>query len=330
MKAPNAKLVIETLGLTPLGFEGGYFRETYRCRQRQDGRDLGTGIFYLLDEESRSLMHRLKSDELYHFYLGDPVELFCIYPDGESEVVRLGSDILGQERVQHLVPAGSWQGSRLAPGGRMALMGTTMAPGFELRDFELGRRGPLSTQFPLFAERICALTPEVIETERLELTAGTRDLLWAELRGLEPLVKGLAACRAEGGDSWMKRQIPSPEYVLERLESGSAEQGWWTWYIVRTEDRVLIGTASYSGRPGEGPVELRLALAPAVDGEYGAEALERLAERALADDRVRAVEVVGPLDTREAVEGLLARGFASVGPGGHRYARARSAGSVGD
>ena len=75
-------------------------------------------------------MHQLKSDEIYHFYLGDPVEMLLLYPDGNCEKIILGQNILEDNHVQFVVPKGVWQGSRLLPGGNYALLGTTVSPRF--------------------------------------------------------------------------------------------------------------------------------------------------------------------------------------------------------
>ena len=85
----------------------------------------------MLTPDTFSAMHRLKGDEVFHFYLGDPVEMLLLKPDGRAEAVLLGQDLSAGMRVQHAVAGGTWQGSRLAPGGKYALMGTTMAPGFD-------------------------------------------------------------------------------------------------------------------------------------------------------------------------------------------------------
>jgi predicted cupin superfamily sugar epimerase len=164
---PREKL-IRTLGLVPLPGEGGFFRETYRSScsipaeslpADYDGpRSAGTGIYYLLTDASFSALHRLRGDELFHFYLGDPIEQLHLRADGSGDVLVLGNDIAAGMRPQVLVPAGVWQGSRLQPGGRFALLGTTMSPGFELEDFELGERSPLVRAYPAFEEQILALT----------------------------------------------------------------------------------------------------------------------------------------------------------------------------
>ncbi len=157
-----------SLNLTLLSAEGGYYAETYRAQEQipagalparyQAGRSLGTAIYYLLTPDTFSAMHRLLTDEVYHFYLGDPVEMLQLRPDGSGQVVRLGQDILGGMCLQTVVPRGVWQGSRLAAGGQFALLGTTMAPGFDPADFELGQREALIGDYADFADWIAALT----------------------------------------------------------------------------------------------------------------------------------------------------------------------------
>ena len=166
----TADQIIELLGLEPLPEEGGLFRQTYRSGEqipaaalpsRYGGpRRFATAIYYLLTDapDSFSALHRLKTYEVYHFYLGDPVEMLLLHPDGGSERPILGQDLAAGQQVQLVVPAGSWQGSRLMPGGRCALMGTTMAPGYEQDDFELGERERLLSGYPEQAELIRGLT----------------------------------------------------------------------------------------------------------------------------------------------------------------------------
>jgi predicted cupin superfamily sugar epimerase len=140
----NAREVIELLGLEPHPEEGGYFRETYRSTGASvpgapfDGeRSHGTAIYYLLTPDTFSAMHRLPGDEVFHFYLGDPVEMLELQPDGSARTTVLGSDI-GSMQLQHVVHGGVWQGTRLLDGGRWALMGCTVAPGFDYADYESG------------------------------------------------------------------------------------------------------------------------------------------------------------------------------------------------
>ncbi|MGE4528738.1 MAG: cupin domain-containing protein [Rhodospirillaceae bacterium] len=163
------KTLIAELGLTPHPSEGGYFRETWRAAQilsdpnllRDYGgpRCAGTAIYYLLTPQTLSAMHRVRSDEIFHFYLGDAVEQLRLTPGGKGEIVHLGSDIAAGERPQSLVPQNTWQGARLKPGGSFALMGCTVSPGFEFADYEHGNRASLTTEWPAFAEMIEILTP---------------------------------------------------------------------------------------------------------------------------------------------------------------------------
>jgi predicted cupin superfamily sugar epimerase len=144
--------------------------ETYRAGERLAAgalperyggeRSLATAIYYLLTPDTFSEMHRLRSDEVYHFYLGDPVELLQLRPDGSGELLRLGSDLAAGERPQLAVPRGVWQGSRVVEGGRFALLGCTVAPGFEPDDYEAGARADLTERYPACRDLIAALTQE--------------------------------------------------------------------------------------------------------------------------------------------------------------------------
>ncbi len=156
------------LRLEPLEREGGFYAETYRSRFALPAdalpgldapRPLATAIYYLLTPGAFSALHRLRFDEVYHFYLGDPVELLVLGAAG-GRVHRLGRDLAAGERPQTVVAGGEWQCSRLAAGGAWALLGTTMAPGFAPLDFELGRRAELAARWPEFREGIAALTRE--------------------------------------------------------------------------------------------------------------------------------------------------------------------------
>jgi len=154
----TAQELIRLLDLKPLPGEGGYYHETYRSDRRgQDGKSAGTAIYYLLTPDTCSALHRLPTDEVYHFYLGDPVELLLLGPEGAT-IIRLGTDLQAGHRPQFVVPAGSWQGSCLADGGQFALMGTTMAPGFDFSDYEAGARDVLAREYPQFKARIARLS----------------------------------------------------------------------------------------------------------------------------------------------------------------------------
>lgn len=164
----TVEFLMDHLGLEPLPEEGGYFAETYRSsltvphavlpRAYRSDRSIGTAIYYLLTPDTFSAMHRLSGDEVYHFYLGDPIELLLLYPDGKGEVVAMGQDLERGMRLQTVVPGGVWQGASLKAGGRFALLGTTMAPGFAFDDFQLAERAALVRDHPLFTESIERLT----------------------------------------------------------------------------------------------------------------------------------------------------------------------------
>lgn len=163
--------LIEQYNLQPLTFEGGLYVQTYcsaeeyagdRLPARYAGLDHACGsailMLFTADPDSFSALHRLATDEIYHFYLGDPIEITLLYPDGSFRSVTLGQDVLAGEMVQFVIPAGVWQGSRLKAGGRYALFGTTMAPAFQIEDFEAADRASLSERYPEAREQIAALT----------------------------------------------------------------------------------------------------------------------------------------------------------------------------
>ena len=145
--------------------EGGYFAETYRSTEivtdpKRGKRSFGTAIYYMLTPDTFSQMHRLTVDEIFHFYLGDPVEMLHLYPGGSGKRVLLGIDLEKEMRPQVLIPAGVWQGSRMIPGGTFGftLMGTTVSPGFEYSDYQAGSGKELIAQYPEFNELITQLT----------------------------------------------------------------------------------------------------------------------------------------------------------------------------
>lgn len=160
----TAEEVIRLLQLTPLEMEGGFFRETYRSRWMIPGehlpermlgqRSIGTAIYYLITPESYSTLHRLPGSEIFHFYLGDPVKMLQLHPDGKTAMVTLGQDIAAGQEPQVVVRGNVWQGLRLVEGGRWALLGTTMSPGFDYADYETGKREELAAQYPTAAEEI--------------------------------------------------------------------------------------------------------------------------------------------------------------------------------
>ena len=164
----TANDIIQRLELAPLPGEGGFFRENYRSQLTipsevlptgyAGNRQAATAIYYFLTPDTCSLLHRLTGDEIFHFYLGDPVEMLQLHPDGAGELIIIGSELAAGMRPQVLVPAGSWQGSRLVSGGQFALMGTTMAPGFEFADYTGATRNELTEHYRQYAELISVLT----------------------------------------------------------------------------------------------------------------------------------------------------------------------------
>jgi predicted cupin superfamily sugar epimerase len=149
--------------------EGGWFRETYRCAEsvpaqslpaRFDGdRAWSTAIYFLLEDQEMSALHRIKSDEMWHFYAGSPLLIHVILPDGRYSGQRLGADHAAGERFQVVVPAGSWFGAEPA-GKQFALAGCTVSPGFDFADFEMADRQQLTACYPQHAELIERLTKE--------------------------------------------------------------------------------------------------------------------------------------------------------------------------
>ena len=156
MAGSNATNIIDVLGLEPHP-EGGFFSETYRHERAVADRSLCTAIYYLITDESPSRMHRVASDEIWHFYAGDVIEMLQLR-DNETKVITIGSDVAAGQRPQVLVPAGVWQGAYLKPDGKYALLGATVSPGFDYNDFEIGKREELIASYPGRATLIEALT----------------------------------------------------------------------------------------------------------------------------------------------------------------------------
>lgn len=158
----NAATLIRELGLARHP-EGGYFRETFRAEAlpfalpERGPRSASTAIYFLLEHPDFSAFHRVRSDEIWHFYAGSSLELHTLDPERGYELVMLGSSIERGERPQHVVRAGVLQAARLeAPG--FALCGCTVAPGFDFADFELPPRAELASRFPPHRELIERLT----------------------------------------------------------------------------------------------------------------------------------------------------------------------------
>ncbi|OGD22922.1 MAG: hypothetical protein A2W03_03145 [Candidatus Aminicenantes bacterium RBG_16_63_16] len=158
---------IEWLGLVPHR-EGGYYREIYRSEDlvpaaglppRFSGsRALATSIYYLLTGRQVSYFHRLRSDEIWHFYLGGRLTLAIIRPAGGLEEINLGQDFSAGEVLQAVIRAGQWFGAFVAEPDSFALAGCTLSPGFDFADFELAGRAELLGQYPQHRSTILKLT----------------------------------------------------------------------------------------------------------------------------------------------------------------------------
>jgi len=155
----TADEIIRFLGLQPHP-EGGFYLETYRSGHLIPGlgRVYSTAIYYLLVPGAVSKFHALQQDEMFHFYLGDPVTWVLLHEDGEIEKIVLGQNIVQGQRLQLLVKAGTWFGGYLNDGGGFGLMGTTVAPGFDFKDFVFGQKEKLLNAFPAAGVEIAKLT----------------------------------------------------------------------------------------------------------------------------------------------------------------------------
>jgi uncharacterized protein len=158
---PAVEDLVRDLGLRPHP-EGGYYRETYRSTtQVGGGRSAATMIYFLLPAGHVSRLHRIDADEGWHHYLGGALEVYeldAAGPGATALVTRLGKDLSRGEVPQHLVPAGRWFGAAPVAGAPYALVGCTVAPGFEFARFELGTRAALLARFPAAADLVERLT----------------------------------------------------------------------------------------------------------------------------------------------------------------------------
>lgn len=164
----NAQYWIDRLELKPHP-EGGHYRETYRAPlmlpnsalpQHGGDRTACTAIYFLLAADQFSAFHRIRSDEMWHFYAGTGLIVHVITPAGEYRQMLLGSNAEHSEMFQAVVPAGCWFGSALRDTRKdsYALVGCTVAPGFDFADFEMAKRGQLITQYPQHRSTIAGLT----------------------------------------------------------------------------------------------------------------------------------------------------------------------------
>jgi uncharacterized protein len=165
-----AQKLIRHFKMEKIPAEGPWFTVTYRSQDVLDAKSLparyrgnrlaSTAIYAVQTKEDFSAMHKLATDEIWHFYGGDPLEMLLLYPDGHGEVVIIGPDVFNGQQPQFIVPRDVWQGS--APTGSgpdsFAFFANTLAPGFEFEDFEMGYRDELQKRYPQFADHINRLT----------------------------------------------------------------------------------------------------------------------------------------------------------------------------
>ncbi len=158
------------LRLEPHPREGGWFVQTWRSEEiiphsalperYPSARHAGTCIYYLLEPDTFSEMHRLASDEVFHFYYGDPIEMLQIASSRFPRRVVLGSDLAAGQHVQLVVPKNVWQGSRLIEGGKVALLGCSVSPGFDYADYETGTFDRLQQSCGEYRSLLKGLTKE--------------------------------------------------------------------------------------------------------------------------------------------------------------------------
>lgn len=142
--------------------EGGFYKEIYRSEITSNfvgfegKRSVATSIYYLLEKGDFSALHRIKSDETWHFYIGETLEIVEISLDGEWKSTKLGIDFVNMEVPQYTVKAGSWFGSRSL--GSFSLVGCSVYPGFDFLDFEMANAAKLKEQFPKLEDLIQVFT----------------------------------------------------------------------------------------------------------------------------------------------------------------------------
>ena len=148
--------------------EGGWYKQTYKSEEKipvdalpqrfRGERYFSTAIYFLLEKGNFSAFHKIKSDECWHFYAGDPLDVYVIHQDGRLTVITLGSDFENGQLFQYIVPANCWFASCPAEGSEYCFVGCTVAPGFDFEDFDLADRRNLLEEYPAYKELITKLT----------------------------------------------------------------------------------------------------------------------------------------------------------------------------
>lgn len=144
--------------------EGGWYKETYRSSEHIEAaalpkrfgrsRAFSTAIYFLLEQGDFSAFHRIKSDECWHSYAGDPLQVYVLQPNGNLDIITLGNNIFQGQQFQYTVPANCWFTSRPAPGSRFCFVGCTVAPGFDFADFEMADAAALTAIHPQYQKTI--------------------------------------------------------------------------------------------------------------------------------------------------------------------------------
>ncbi|MDA3832388.1 MAG: cupin domain-containing protein [Spirochaetales bacterium] len=146
----STEQIIRQLQLKPLDQEGGFYSRVMESSSRlgQEGRPCFSYIYYLMTPDAPSALHKLDSDEIWQFCLGDPAEHYCLYPDGQDQFSVLGSDITAGCQLSAYVPARVWQGAKLVEGGQFALFGCTVIPAYSSNSYTHGNAEELIQRYP--------------------------------------------------------------------------------------------------------------------------------------------------------------------------------------
>ena len=163
----TAAAIIDRLKLTSHP-EGGFYREVYRSdellaseslpERYKEAHYISTSIYFLLESNDFSAFHRIRSDETWHFYLGSPVTIYILFPDGNLEEVNMGNNLIENQVLQYTISRNCWFAAKVTAGNSFALVGCTVSPGFEFSDFELAVRDKLIESFPDYKQLISELT----------------------------------------------------------------------------------------------------------------------------------------------------------------------------
>ena len=162
----QVKKLIQQFDLQPHP-EGGWYKQTYKSSEQvaasalperfKADRAFSTAIYFLLEKGNFSAFHRIKSDECWHFYTGDPLLVYVIQQNGTLDIITIGNDPGKEQMFQYVVPANCWFASRPAPGSEYCFVGCTVSPGFEFDDFELANANDLAALYPAHKDIISEL-----------------------------------------------------------------------------------------------------------------------------------------------------------------------------